>query len=509
MKTKIIILSCCFLIFCTDFLFGQGMIIQPNAYVTIAGGGKLIVSDETNGLLTIRSTSSGTGSLVVDANAASSVSVAAHSNVELYITGSNSGTETDLWHLVSSPISNGVSGTFLADYLLSYDEAANSFAYIVPIDVALTPMRGYEAWAWASAGKTDVFNGSLNNGSQSFNLTRSWITSGDPLYFPGDNGWNLLGNPYPCAIDFDAVSGWTFGSAQTTVYIWNTGGTYKGQFASHVRGGASANGGSRYIPAEQGFFLHCTAATRVSMDNNVRVHNSQGYYKSATTEPTTNILRLEASGNGYNHETVILFNPDAASSYDNYDALYYSGSVAAPRIYSVVNNDGLSINALPQITDNLTVPVGFTVGVPGTYTIRASELNTFGGSVIITLYDLKTSISRNLKVNPEYSFTADTLDNANRFLVIFGLAPYGISNNQASETIQIYSFGDAVFIKTNSSANTKGQVFIFDPIGKEQFQENLSGTEITKISPDLSTGYYVVKVVTSESAYSKKVFISR
>ena len=504
MKTKIIILSC-FLIFYTTLLFGQGMIIQPNSYVTVAGGGKLIVSDAKNGFLTIKSTASGTGSLVVDANAGSSVSVAANSNVELYLTGSTSGTEINLWHLVSSPISNGVSGTFLDDYLLSYDETTNSFSYIVPTTIALTPMQGYEAWAWVPEGKTDVFSGTLNNGIQSFSLTRSYVNSlGD------NNGWNLLGNPYPCAIDFDAVSGWTFGNTEQKVWIWNTGSSgTKGTWATHVRGGVSANGGSRYIPAEQGFFLHCTAATTVSMDNNVRVYSTQGYYKSATTEPTTNILRLEASGNGYNHETVILFNPDAASSYDNYDALFYNGSAASPRIYSVVNNDVLSINALPQITNNLTVSVGFKVGMPGTYTIRASELNTFGGNVLITLYDLKTSISRNLKVNPEYTFTADTLDNANRFLVIFGLAPFGTNDIQASETVQIYSFGDAVFIKTNSTANTKGQVFIFDPIGKEQFQENLSGTEITKISPDLRTGYYVVKVVTGESAYSKKVFITR
>lgn len=484
---------------------GQGMTIEPNAYITVTGGGKLIVSDATNGMLTIKSTSAGTGSLVVDANAGSLVSVAAHSNVELYLTGSTSGTETDLWHLVSSPISNGVSGTFLGDYLLSYDETTNLFSYIIPTNVVLVPTQGYEAWAWVPEGKTDVFSGTLNNGIQIFSLTRSYVNS-----LSDNNGWNLLGNPYPCAIDIDAGSGMTFGSgAEATVYIWNTGGKFKGNFASHVRGGASANGGSRYIPSEQGFFIHCRAATTVSINNNVRVHSTQGYYKSATTEPTTNILRLEASGNGYNHETVILFNPDASESFDNYDALFYNGSVAAPRIYSVVNNEVLSINALPQITDNLTVPVGFTVGVPGTYTISASELNTFGGNVFITLYDLKTSISRNLKVNPEYTFTADTLDNANRFLVIFGLSPFGISDNHASETVQIYSFGDAVFIKTNSTANTKGHVFIFDPIGKEQFQGNLSGTEITKISPDLSTGYYVVKVVTGESAYSKKVFITR
>ena len=501
MKTKILLLSG-LMICCTVLLFGQAMIIEPTANVTVKGGvksgGYLYVNDGNTGILTIKSDATGTGSLVVDAP--SSVSVAAHSNVELYLTGSTSGTETDLWHLVSSPISDGVSNTFLGDYLLSYDETTNLFSYIISIDVPLTPMRGYEAWAWVPVGKTDVFSGTLNDGFQSLGLTHT-----------GTNGWNLLGNPYPCAIDFDATSGWSFGNAEQKVWIWNTGSSgTKGTWATHVRGGVSANGGSRYIPAEQGFFLHCTAATTVSMDNNVRVYSTQGYYKSATTEPTTNILRLEASGNGYKQETVIMFNPDASSSYDDYDAWFRNGSIGCPQIYSIIHNDTtVCINTLPQITDNLTVPVGFTVGVPGTYTIRASELNTFGGNVLITLYDLKTSISRNLKVNPEYTFTADTLDNANRFLVIFGIAPFGTNDIQASETVQIYSFGDAVFIKTNSTANTKGQVFIFDPIGKEQFQGNLSGTEITKISPDLSTGYYVVKVVTGESAYSKKVFITR
>jgi hypothetical protein len=114
---------------------GQGMIIEPNAYVTVAGGGKIIISDATNGLLTIKSTSAGTGSLVVDGNAGSSVSVAAHSNVELYLTGNNTTTNNYYWHLISSPISNGVSGTFLGDYLLNYDETTNQFTYIVPTNV--------------------------------------------------------------------------------------------------------------------------------------------------------------------------------------------------------------------------------------------------------------------------------------------------------------------------------------------------------------------------------------
>jgi hypothetical protein len=504
MKAKIFILM---LVVFPGFYttFGQGMIIQPNACLTVTGGGKLFITDPTNGMLTIKSNSSGTGSLVVDANAGSSVSVAAHSNVELYLTGSNSTSETDLWHMVSSPISDAVSGAFLGDYLLSYDEPTNFFSYITETNVPLTPMRGFEAWAWVPVAKTDVFNGTLNNGSQSMALTRTNV----PIPIYGFNGWNLLGNPYPSAIDFDAASGWTFGDAEQKVWIWNTGGTYKGQFATHIRGGVSVNGGSRYIPAEQGFFLHCTASTTVSMDNNVRVHSNQSYYKSVETEPTTNILRLVVSGNGYNHETVIDFNPDASTGYDDFDAWYYDGTATAPTIYTIVSNDlKLCINTLPQITNNLTIPVVFNTGLPGTFTISANDLNTFGGGVTITLLDQNTGASQNLMTNPEYSFSAAPEDNPYRFLVIFGILPFGTNDNAAPENVRIYSFGDAVFIKTSVTGNTNGQVYIYDPIGKDLFHGNLSGNELTKISSDLNTGYYVVKVVTGNSVYSKKVFIS-
>lgn len=486
-------------------LLGQGMIIEPNAYVTVAGGGKLIISDATNGLLTIKSTSAGTGSLVVDANAGSTVSVGAHSNVELYLTGNNTTSNNYYWHLVSSPISNGVSGTFFGDYLISYDETTNLFTYIVPTNVPLTPMRGYESWVWVPVGKTELFSGSLNNGSQSLPLTRTNVPSF------GFNGWNLLGNPYPCAIDFDAASGWSFGNAETTVWIWNTGSSgNQGTWATHVRGGADVNGGSRYIPAEQGFFLHCTAGTTVTMDNNVRVHNAQSYHKSYESDTIPNILRLEANGNGLRQETAIIFDPSASSSYDKLDAWFKVGAIECPQIYSTINNDtNVAINTLPQITDNLTVPVGFTVGVPGTYSITGNSIETFHGEVIITLLDQKTGVSQKLNNNPVYTFTADTLDDPNRFLVIFGLIPFGTIDHQTGETVQIYSFGDAVFIKTIAASTINGKVIIYDPVGKDLFHGNLSGYEITRLSPGLNTGYYIVKVVTGESVYSKKIFINR
>jgi hypothetical protein len=62
MKIKKLMLSG-LLVFCAVFIYGQGMTIQPNTCVTVAGGGKLVVSDPANGMLTIKSNSTGTGGI--------------------------------------------------------------------------------------------------------------------------------------------------------------------------------------------------------------------------------------------------------------------------------------------------------------------------------------------------------------------------------------------------------------------------------------------------------------
>jgi hypothetical protein len=175
----------------------------------------------------------------------------------------------------------------------------------------------------------------------------------------------------------------------------------------------------------------------------------------------------------------------------------------------LTGDTSLCINTLPRIIDNLTVPVGFKVSEPGTYSITASQAETFSHNVFILLFDQQTKIHQNLMNFPVYTFTADSSDNANRFLVIFGILPNGIGTSAANENVRIYSWANAVFIQTPSEANATGPVFIYDPVGREQYRGNLSGTDLTRINPDLNTGYYIVKVITSGSTSLKKVFISR
>jgi hypothetical protein len=472
---------------CNNLSIAPGGVLTIAACKALTVNGTLTNNADTTGLV-INSDETGTGSLI---NTTSNV----NATIERYITGSTTVTETDLWHLVSSPVSDALSGVFLNDYLLSYNEPTDLFSYISETNVNLVPMQGYEVWAWVDGGKTDVFTGTLNTGSKSASLTLT-----------DENGWNLLGNPYPCAIDFDASSGWTFGDAENTVYVWNTSGAYKGAYATHLRGGADVNGGSRFIPAEQGFFLHCTAGTTVSMTDEVKVHSTQGFYKNSSAEQTPNTMRLQASGNNYNTETVIMFNPDATVFYDSYDALYRKGAQNSPQLFSIITNDtNVCINSLPFAKKNMIVPVGFTGGVSGYYTLTANNIGSFDDIISLSLEDIKLNKTQDLRTNPVYNYTYDINDDPNRFILHFDNQSLGNRENTIFSSIQIYTYQQNLYIRASGDIGQTGIVTIYDLVGKEVYSAKLDCNQLNKFQPGINDGYYVVKAVSGTNVYTQRV----
>ena len=427
------------------------------------------------------------------------LTVAGTATVQQTIEGALVGTN-DKWHLISQPVASILaSDVFTYCYLKEFNELTGLYANIPggttlsAVGKGYSTMYSYESGAPTS--KVLEFTGALNTGVQSVALT---YTSG-----MGD-GWNLVGNPYPSAIDWDAVTGWTkppITEMNNGVYYWDNSIT---NYRYYLNGG-SVNGGTNIIPAMQGFFVKATAipTTNLGFANGIRVNNTTpAFYKSETTNP---FLRLQVTNGNYSDETVVRFDANATSGADNaYDAWkLFADNV--PQLYtSLDNNVDLAINTLPSVENSSILPLNFKAGVTGNFTINATEILNFDAAPVM-LTDNVLNVTQNLCVNPVYTFTANANDNSDRFTLRFKSST-GIGEND-KQNVKIYANGNTIFINPGTT-KLQGEVIVYDILGNQIVKNHLNNeSSVYSISLNNPMGYYMVKLISAQGVYTQKVFI--
>lgn len=213
------------------------------------------------------------------------------------------------------------------------------------------------------------FVGTLNNGNYS--------TPSQGRSSAADAGWQLLGNPYPSVINWDLVTS-TGGlvNLRGTVYVVKSTGAYSGYYASYINNQAT-NGGSRFIPVGQGFFVQ---ASTVGVAGNINFTNAQRVITDDTapfqrsTPDVRPQLLLELTNGTKAIQTDIYFESGATTGLDNaYDAPappFLDALVLA----SAAGSDIMAINGLPALTGTVTVPLRLAAATAGTYTLRVANL---------------------------------------------------------------------------------------------------------------------------------------
>ncbi len=425
------------------------------------------------------------------------LTVAGTATVQQTIEGALVGTN-DKWHLISQPVASILaSDVFTYCYLKEFNELTGLYANIPGGTTLSTIGKGYSTMysyeSGAPTSKTLEFTGALNTGAQSVALT---YTSG-----MGD-GWNLVGNPYPSAIDWNAASGWSKPAEMNNgVYFWdNSIANYR-----YYLDGTGVNGGTNIIPAMQGFFVKATAtpATNLGFANGIRVNNTTpAFYKSETTNP---FLRLQVTNGNYSDETVVRFDANATSGADNaYDAWkLFADNV--PQLYtSLDNNVDLAINTLPSVETSSTLPLNFKAGVTGNFTINATEILNFDAAPVI-LTDNVLNVTQNLCTNPVYTFTANAGDNSDRFTLRFKSST-GIGENN-KQNVKVYANGNTIFINPGTT-KLQGEVIVYDILGNQIVKNRLNNeSSVYSISLNNPMGYYMVKLISAQGVYTQKVFI--
>ncbi len=417
------------------------------------------------------------------------------------------------WHYISSPIYNGYKGAMInlvGFYGKRYNEPTQTWIAIVGTDSLRTGIGYAIKYSVYAPSRLITFKeqiSKLHNGTISVNTTN---TAGG-----GVGGWNLVGNPYPSAIDWQAANGWNNTNVDPTIYLYDAVQSRYATFNKITE--VSTNGGTRYIPPVQGLYIHCNSSGGTfSMDNRVRVAYNQPFWKgTGNINQLNSAFSLKVSGNGYSDESVIGFNTEATSSFDkDYDAYkLLSPEENVPQINTTTldgNNVKVAVNFLPQeYSQKSTVPLQFTVGQAGTYTISANNAS-FDPSVMVTLEDLKTGKMTDLQ-SASYTFTSETVTNESRFLIHFGgVVPTSVKEKELNELVTIYTDRNNIVIRNTSNVNEKGLITIYDMLGKEVSSRELTPNSLTSIEMnDKAQSVYFVRIMTDNKSLTKKVCITR
>lgn len=395
----------------------------------------------------------------------------------------------DKWHLFASPLTTSIqasaSSCFTGAYIDKYVEASGEWLRLLT-DAYATPDFGYSL-NFLAGTTTLAFPGLLRTSPAAY----SGLS-----YTPGaggyGNGWNLIGNPYPCAVNPALCSVPT--GINAYVYVWN------GVQYTTLSIGSNANPGT--IAALQGFFVRTNSGTNSLILGNTAKTHTGTFLKSVNS--MREMLKLNITGNSYSDETFVRFHEPATAGFDQeFDAYKLAGIDEAPQLYSMLPHEKAAVNTLPALSDRQDVSLGLKVGAATNYTIKAEGIDSFDPEVSIQLDDLKLGTSQDLRINPAYSFAASPGDIENRFMLRFesttGIKEQGVSG------VKVDAFNGNIRINNNGQAT--GNIYVFSASGQLVANSVIhKGETLLSIT---TPGMYLVKVVNGKNSVTQKVVVTK
>ena len=465
---------------CENLYINQGtiLVVKPGAFIDISGNLSVI----GNGKLLMQNTVSEKSSLLFNGNVSGKIQVEYP-----VLAGKND--------LISSPVSNAVSGTFLNMYLRPYDESASQWgSYIVPTEDQLVVMQGYELFSVYN--ETRIFEGTPNNVSKTFEISNS------------GNGLNLTGNPFPSYIDWENNEdlAWQRNAVAAAIYYPDPSGS--GNFAVYMPGGddaVSLNHGSRYIPPMQGFFVKAAQPGTLTVNEKSCVRN---FTDSKVALKNNSVKFNLKDSDGISDEVMFRVNANSTFGFDdNLDALKLQGNVNTTSLYFGSDDElKYAINTIPTVNSSLEIPLDIVSAKSGMLSISASGSFNFEYRYPVILEDMELGLFIDLRADSVYSFYHTPEMNSNRFKIHFN-SPQGIE--QPEDMIsEITLFPGEVRISGNENDSFEAKLYTTEGKLISSAKGILSEGIILSTGSNVSSGICILQVNNGKSSMTKKIFIN-
>ena len=401
-------------------------------------------------------------------------------------------------------------------------------------------VRGSNNFGMAATNINSAFIGRPNNGIIPVTIHRGNYTgsgyigaNGSPITRRDDNH-NLIGNPYPSAINAlqfindnsvnieGYVKLWTHGTDPGTNNGTTITNPFYGTFSNNYSAsdyltinftGSNIPTSTELIKAGQAFFVEmldgAAGSGTVLFNNNQRRDNSgnpyanDDFFRMSNEEETINIENFERhriwldikDANNNSEIALVGYVEGATMDKDSkYDAL---SSTMNLNIYSIIDNEKFSIQgrSLP-FDDDDEVAIGFNVPASGNYTLGINTADgLFLGNQDIYLKDEQLGIYHDLKSTP-YAFTATSGVHNDRFKLVYKNTV--LSNVTFNENeIQIAKNNNSIEIVSGNEIMSN--VKVYDVRGRLIVEKNkINDNKISIDTNNVQDQVLIVNIVTSE-----------
>jgi hypothetical protein len=318
-----------------------------------------------------------------------------------------------------------------------------------------------------------AFTGVPNNGTLTTAMVKNAL---------GD--LNLIGNPYPSAIDADLLlsDADNLTTLDATIYLWTHNSpinanvyTQNDYAVYNLMGGvgtkAATNGGVNIsipngnIAAGEGFFIHALQSGSATFKNSMRLlSNNDQFFRNQQSLNDKHRLWLDVSNDqGAYKQTLIGYAEEATYGKDRgFDGTFVDGGNVVG-LYSLIGNEKYSIQGRPMpFDDQDQVPLGFSSTIGGAFTIKLSQFDGLFADQNVYLEDKQFSIIHNLK-ETNYVFTAAPGVLEDRFVLRYN--PSALSNPDF-DIHDLVIFKENMDWTINSGTTDMESVSIFDVRGR-------------------------------------------
>lgn len=328
------------------------------------------------------------------------------------------------------------------------------------------------------------------------------------------NGFNLVANPYPFSIDWNALSGWSKSNMQDAIWIWDSNANNgNGDYLEHISGvGDPIN----IIAPHQAFWIRTENTNPVLVaDESVRSSGGNLLKKRSTTPVLT--LKVKSKDFDFEDTFYLSFRENRAASPHS-----YSMSKLLPisqnylNIYSLFRGEKLAINNFQADFTRLEIPIQIDHSLSGDFVLSVKNSNPFSEDIDIWLLDEKYKRLVGIDTFNNYAFHSDsgTYD----FTLILEKA-ISISNDiemeipEHTQLLQNYPnpFNSSTIIEFKVPETVLVTLEIFDTMGR-RIATLLNGEaksegihKVTFDASSLSSGIYTYRLLAGSKILIKRL----